>query len=77
VAVSAPPVTFPVLTESQRETLARVFADALAYRRPGEEGCKGCENWPDAALCDDHAADWDACDAYTDLAAGLGILLEG
>jgi len=66
------PVAAP-LTEAQREILASMYRDALAYRRPAEEGCAGCENYPAAPLCDDHAADWDACDTYTSLAADLGI----
>ncbi len=50
--VTASQITAPVLTEAQRETLARALADAVEYRRPGEGSCKGCENYPDAALCD-------------------------
>jgi hypothetical protein len=64
------------LTEAQRETLAKVFRDALANRRPQEDGCTGCENYPAAALCDDHAGDYDACDQYISLAADLGVSLE-
>jgi len=70
-------LTGPALAEGQREVLAQALADAITYREPGSPSdCAGCENYPDAALCDDHAADLDLIDAYLALARELGIEVE-
>ncbi len=62
---------------SGSQVLAQALADAIAYREPGSPSdCTGCENCPDAALCDDHAADLDLIDAYLALARELGIEVE-
>jgi hypothetical protein len=66
----------PGLSEAQRELHAQAFADAVAYRRPQEDSCAGCEDTPGEALCEDHSADWAKADAYIDLATELGLTLE-
>jgi hypothetical protein len=61
------------LTAAQRETLATVLGDAIAYwQREASVPCTDCE---DAAtdLCDDHAADLDRVDTYKALASELGV----
>jgi len=59
------------LTAEQLVTLGQALGDAIAYRDPAGD-CTGCEAHP-AGLCEDHAADLDATDAYLALAAELRI----
>jgi hypothetical protein len=65
------------LTGPQRETLAKVFGDAIGtWQREASAHCDDCENSA-ADLCDTHAADLDRADSYRALGRELGIEVSG
>jgi hypothetical protein len=64
--------------ERRRIILAEALADAYAYRRPCfPSECAACMLETPGNRCPDHAADEERAGAYLELAASLGVVVEG
>ena len=69
--MTGPALVAVVLTDAQRDIIAKALADAIAWRAP--DTCVDCSR---GAQCDDHARDVQIRALYWDLAAELGITPE-
>jgi hypothetical protein len=63
----------PVLSDTQREILARALSDAIAYREEPPD-CADCDKA--GKPCDDHAAELEQGRAYRALGRELAIRVD-